>query len=459
MHLSLRLKLILAFISVAVVAVGGVILFVNLDSQRQMQNYAARGGQYGLTSLVAGLENLYQQQGSWLGVETYLAENNPRRGAGGSRGKELLLTMTNGEGVVLWSSSGEKAGSTLNPKILEKGIQLVTRDGQVCGYLVVANSPALSIDTLSPFVTRMTQAVTYSGILAILVAVILAVVISSYLLKPVRSLTLASKKLSTGDFKTRVNIRGNDELSELGTTFNRMAVDLESAEERKKSLTADVAHELRTPIAVQKAQLESMLDGVLPVNEENLNIALQQADMLSRIVDDLSLLALADSGEIRLEFRATDVQQLVEDVSAQFKLKLQQEGMKIVCEYNPQNGQFLITSDSDRITQILHNLLSNAIRYGKKNGLIQVDVEEKDQILVIAVRDDGPGIPEDAIPHLFERFYRHEKARSRETGGTGLGLAIAKKLARLLGGDLTGGNYPQGGAVFTLTLPRDAHLP
>ena len=458
MHLSLRVKLILAFTSVAVLAVGGVILFTNLDSQRQMQNYAARGGQYGLTSLVSRLESLYRQQGSWLGVDVYLAENNLRRGAGGSRGKELLLTMTDAEGVVLWSSSGEQVGRTLSSKVLENGVQLLSGEDQVCGYLVVNNSPALQIDTLSPFVTRMMQAVTYSGILAVLVAVILAVVISSYLLKPVKSLTRASKRLSTGDFTTRVKIRGNDELSELGTTFNRMAEELENAEERKKTLTADVAHELRTPIAVQKAQLESMMDGVLPINEENLNVALQQADMLSRIVDDLRLLALADAGEIRLELHETDVRQLVEEVSAQFKLKLQQEGMKIHSQFTPQNGEFMITSDSDRLTQILHNLLSNAIRYGKKNGLIQIEVEEKDQNLVIAVRDDGPGIPEEAIPHLFERFYRHEKARSRETGGTGLGLAISLKLARLLGGDLIGGNHPQGGAVFKLILPRNTNL-
>ena len=458
MHLSLRLKLILAFTSVAVLAVGGVILFTNLDSQRQMQNYAARGGQYGLTSLVAELESLYRQQGSWLGVDAYLAENNLRRGAGGSHGKELLLTMTDAEGVVLWSSSGEQVGSTLGSKVLENGVQLLSGEDQVCGYLVVNNSPAMQIDTLSPFVTRMMQAVTYSGILAVLVAVILAVVISSYLLKPVKSLTRASKRLSTGDFTTRVKIRGNDELSELGTTFNRMAEELENAEERKKTLTADVAHELRTPIAVQKAQLESMIDGVLPINEENLNVALQQADMLSRIVDDLRLLALADAGEIRLELHETDVRQLVEEVSAQFMLQLQQEGMKIHSQFTPQNGEFMITSDSDRLTQILHNLLSNAIRYGKKNGLIQIEVEEKDQNLVIAVRDDGPGIPEEAIPHLFERFYRHEKARSRETGGTGLGLAISLKLARLLGGDLIGGNHPQGGAVFKLILPRNTNL-
>jgi hypothetical protein len=144
MHLSLRVKLILAFTSVAVLAVGGVILFTNLDSQRQMQNYAARGGQYGLTSLVSGLESLYRQQGSWLGVDVYLAENNLRRGAGGSRGKELLLTMTDAEGVVLWSSSGEQVGRTLSSKVLENGVQLLSGEDQVCGYLVVNNSLSLA---------------------------------------------------------------------------------------------------------------------------------------------------------------------------------------------------------------------------------------------------------------------------------------------------------------------------
>jgi signal transduction histidine kinase len=161
-----------------------------------------------------------------------------------------------------------------------------------------------------------------------------------------------------------------------------MAEELENAEERKKTLTADVAHELRTPIAVQKAQLESMMDGVLPINEENLNVALQQADMLSRIVDDLRLLALADAGEIRLELHETDVRQLVEEVSAQFKLKLQQEGMKIHSQFTPQNGElFMITSEL-RPAHPKYYIICFPMRYGMEEKWPHPDCRLKKKIKI-----------------------------------------------------------------------------
>jgi signal transduction histidine kinase len=232
-----------------------------------------------------------------------------------------------------------------------------------------------------------------------------------------------------------------------------MAGNLQLAEERKKTLTADVAHELRTPISVQKAQLEGMLDGVLPVTQENLSIALQQTDFLSRMVDDLRLLAMADAGEVQFEYRETDLKKLILQITTQFQAQMQNEGTRISCTFTPEDANLVINTDPDRLTQILHNLLSNAARYGRKGGNITVSTNVSYEKVLIAVKDDGSGIPDSALPHLFERFYRHEKARSRETGGTGLGLAISKNLALLMGGDLTGVNAPDGGAVFTLSLP------
>ena len=209
---------------------------------------------------------------------------------------------------------------------------------------------------------------------------------------------------------------------------------------------------MRTPIAVQKAQLEAMIDGVLPVTPENLETAVKQTDMLSRLVDDLRLLAMADAGEIRFEYRETSIPGLIDQVVAQFQARLSNDRTSINLDIAAEKLPKVIT-DPDRVMQILNNLISNALRYGQKAGTIHIQTGvEKDRVF-ISVRDEGGGIPDSALPHLFERFYRHEKARSRETGGTGLGLAISKKLAVLLGGDLRGENDPRGGAIFTLELP------
>lgn len=446
--------MVLAFSTVVVGAIAGVVLFANLDSERQVQSYMSRGGQYGLTGLVEELESYFEAQGSWDGVDTVISSTNARRGQNGQRGGNYSdLTLTDAARRVIWSSTGEIIGAVLDKEDIENAIQLQPNGNEIAGYLVVKNTSQVQADELSPFVTRLRSVLVYAGVLAAILAVGLAILISNYLLKPVKALTKASNELSSGDFSTRVEIKGNDELAVLGSTFNQMAGNLQLAEERKKTLTADVAHELRTPISVQKAQLEGMLDGVLPVTQENLSIALQQTDFLSRMVDDLRLLAMADAGEVQFEHRETDLKKLILQITTQFQAQMQNEGTRISCTFTPEDANLVIDTDPDRLTQILHNLLSNAARYGRKGGNITVSTNVYYETVHIAVKDDGSGIPDSALPHLFERFYRHEKARSRETGGTGLGLAISKNLALLMGGDLTGVNDPDGGAVFTLSLP------
>lgn len=454
MKLSLRIKLILAFSIVAIVAVLGIVIFANLDSERQVSSYVARGGQYGLTKLVEDLENYYEVNGTWEGVDSVISDSNFRGGRNNQRGNNTGLQLLDEHRVVVWGSTSDIVGTVIDQADLADAIQLYSSRSNTVGYLLVDASYTVGVEDITPFVTRLREVVLYSGIVAIILAIVLAILLSNYLLKPVKALTRASGELSSGNLSSRVTVKGNDELTDLANTFNHMAASLETAEERKKALTADVAHELRTPIAVQKAQLEGMLDGVIPLTTDNLETALHQTDLLSRLVDDLRLLAMADAGEIQFQYRDTELKGLIEQVAGQFGRQLQSDGTRIVCEIKNFENQNIYLIDPDRLTQILHNLLSNAQRYGRKGGVISVLCEEQLDKVSISVKDDGPGLPESAIPHLFERFYRHERARSRETGGTGLGLAISKRLAVLMGGDLTAGNHPDGGAVFTLELPN-----
>lgn len=452
MNLSLRTKMILAFSAVVIIAIGGVVLFANLDSERQVTNYMAQGGQFGVAELLADLEVYYQQNGSWDGAEALVEAYSSRGGKNNPRGRASRLTLTDASHLVVWSSADKQVGSVLSKEDISDTLLMKVGD-RIAGYLVVENGTQVSVDEITPFVSRLREVLLYAGALAVLLAIGLAIILSNYLLKPVKALTEASTELSSGKFSTRVDVTGNDEIAVLGRTFNKMAGNLELAEERKKSLTADVAHELRTPIAVQKAQLEGMMDGVLPVTEENLAIALQQTDFLSRMVDDLRLLAMADAEEVKFEFVKIDLRQLVGQITAQFQAQLQLDGTQLTAGFIPEEVKIFFNTDPNRLTQILQNLVSNAIRYGKKGGQITVTTQAQMDRITITVKDDGSGIPAAALPHIFERFYRHERARSRETGGTGLGLAISKKLAILMGGDLYGENAPDGGAAFTLELP------
>ena len=453
MKLSLRIRMILAFSVVAITAVLGIVIFANLESERQVRTYIARGGQYGLTTLVEDLEAYYEDKGTWEGAESVIASSNFRGGRNNQRGQDSGMQLVDSNRAVVWSSSTGSVGTVLDKEAVSDAILLVNSRNKTIGYLLVDVSYQVQVDEISPFVAKLKNVVLYSGIVAAVLAIVVAILLSNYLLKPVKALTRASGQLSSGDLSTRVKVKGNDELTELANTFNQMAASLETAEERKKALTADVAHELRTPIAVQKAQLEGMIDGVIPVTNENLQTALQQTDFLSRMVDDLRLLAMAEAGELQFDERETDLRRIIEQLISQFSSQLQGDGTTLVTDFRGFEENPSVYIDPDRLTQILHNLLSNAQRYGKKGGVISVSCVREPSNVVIAVKDDGPGLPESAIPHLFERFYRHEKARSRETGGTGLGLAISRKLALLMGGDLTAGNHPAGGAVFTLKLP------
>ena len=452
MKFSLQQRMILAFSAVVIVSIGGVVIFANLDSQRQANRYMTRGGQYGVMELVEALEDYYDSKGTWNMVGEVADVYSQRHGRKNAHGKASELTLTDQNHFIVWSNAGQVKGEKLTGEMTSRSLEIHS-GGQTVGYLVVENGVLQTPDDIAPFVNRLRRAIFLAGGFAILLAIGLAVLVSKYLLEPIKVITSASTQLSTGDFSTRVDIKGNDEIAMLAKTFNQLARNLELAEERKQSLTADAAHELRTPIAVQKAQLEGMLDGVLPLTQKNVLIALQPTNFLSRLVEDLRLLAMADAGEVRLEMRILNIVNLVQQVVAGFQAQAALEGTNLVTVFRPDGEELWIHTDVDRVSQILQNLISNALRYGQKGGRILISTRKESAKLVISVQDDGSGIPTTALPHLFERFYRHERARTRENGGSGLGLAISKKLALLLGGDLSGANSPEGGAVFSLELP------
>ncbi|HNB54449.1 MAG TPA: ATP-binding protein, partial [Anaerolineales bacterium] len=286
-----------------------------------------------------------------------------------------------------------------------------------------------------------------SGVLAIILALILGYV----LLRPVRTLTQASAALGEGDLDQRVPVEGDDEIANLGRTFNLMAESLQQAQVRRKAMTADIAHELRTPLSVQRANLEAIQDGIYPLTPDSIQPVYEQTLLLERLVDDLRTLALADAGELELVKTETDVPGLVQRVVEQFQPNAKSRHQTIHSSLPTSCN--IVDADPGRIEQILGNLITNAIRHTPEDGQITVEVQCHPDQVQIDVRDTGPGIPEESLPYIFERFYRGDRSRSRMEGGTGLGLAIARRLAEAHGGRLEAGNHPAGGAMFTLTLP------
>jgi signal transduction histidine kinase len=361
------------------------------------------------------------------------------------------LRVADAQGYLVADSLDGDLGSQFGREELDRSIALRS-GGQVVGYLIPEGGMAFSRLDETRLVSRITRAALIAGLVAGSASLLLAVVLAYRLLRPIRALTRAAEQMARGDLSQRVQVHGDDELALLGRTFNRMAETLQHAEESRQAMTADIAHELRNPLAVQRASLEALQDGIYPLNPENLAPILEQNVLLSRLVDDLRTLALADAGQLKLESVPTDFAALVARLVERHIPQATAQQVELAFQKTPVP---LPSMDLDplRVEQILGNLLSNALRYTPTGERVEVNLSQVSSNVQLTVRDSGPGIPGEALPYIFERFYRADRSRSRAEGGTGLGLAIARQLAQAQGGDLTAANHPEGGAVLTLTLP------
>lgn len=267
--------------------------------------------------------------------------------------------------------------------------------------------------------------------------------------QPVAALTESARRYAQGEREVTVTVEGGGELAELAQAFNDMTHELMAKEQREKQLLADIAHELRTPLTVLKSEIEAMEDGLLPIDRERLAQLASQVDLLARLVQDLRLLTLAETGELPLYRQRLDLAELVTTTLGSLSSRAAQQGVALTPELRPVD----VDVDGDRIRQALLNLLDNALRYSPPGGKITVRLSQDGDAARLEVLDQGPGLAEADLANLFERFYRAERSRSREGGGSGLGLAIVRSIVALHGGSVSASNRPEGGACFTMRLP------
>lgn len=256
-----------------------------------------------------------------------------------------------------------------------------------------------------------------------------------------------------GDLSVRVQERGRGEMERLSRAFNRMLGELERTERQRRNLTADVAHELRTPLHVIQGNLEGMLDGVYPTSPEQIDATLQETRLLARLVEDLRTLSLAEAGELPLRQESVDVADLLADVMTSFSGQAEEVGVTLALEV-ADDAPPLVTGDADRLDQVLSNLLANALRHTPAGGSVTLSAAQKESFAVIRVTDTGAGITADDLPFVFDRFWRGDRARTHRDGtGSGLGLSIASQLVQAHGGTLTVQSELGKGTEFIIHLP------
>ena len=464
----MRTRLALAFALVALVSIVSMALALRLNAAREVRTFMYGGGMVGLENLVVELEDYYHHNGAWDGV-ILRSENGMGKGHGaGMMGQRLRLYDQWGN-LVMDSAGG--AATPLQDSDRPQAIQLSV-DGQTVGYLLPEEGMGVAPGQDMLLINRLNNAALISALIAGLVSLVLAILLAYGLLRPVHELTRAAIQMARGELGVRVPARGPGEMASLGAAFNHMAASLQQVEESRRAMTADIAHELRTPLAVQRASLEALQDGVYLPTPENLQSLLEQNQLLTRLVEDLRTLALADAGQLDLELTPCDFPVLVQRILDRFRPQASARNIELA--FIPSSSAIpFLSLDPLRIEQILSNLLTNALRHTSDGGRIECSLATSEHGIhalspippvseithssttsaLLTIHDTGPGIPPDALPHLFERFYRADPSRNRLEGGTGLGLAIARQLAKAHGGALVASNHLQGGAVFTLTLP------
>jgi signal transduction histidine kinase len=287
-----------------------------------------------------------------------------------------------------------------------------------------------------------------------LVALLLIWLLSRRILGPIEVLTAAAGRMERGDLNQRVVVKSKDEIGNLGHAFNSMSEGLSRLEHARHNMIADVAHELRTPVANIRGYLELMVDGVLEPDISTLESLHGEAVLLSRIVEDLQDLELMEAGKLKLSRLRIDPGEVIEKaVTATQPLAAEKEvNLKSALPADLP----AIEADPERLGQVLRNLLSNAITHTPAGGRVDVEARRRSGEIEVCVRDTGPGISEEHLPHIFERFYRADQSRRRSTGGAGLGLAIVKELVEMHGGHVRAESTPGHGASFFITLPVQA---
>ena len=463
---SLTLKLTLAFLIVGLAGAGLVALFVGRLTRQQFDEFVVDRYQ---AEILDAAVNYYAINGSWDGFEDAL---DVRRGPGGGSGQvygggeagagygdsgndmAAPITLLSADGNVIfdnlpnYESDGDGRGGS-DDKIVTVPVEV---DGAVVGSIRFTSPPGMGAGGGSPearFLAGVDRAILWSAVAAAGLALLLGAFLANTISRPVQELTAATKVLAGGDLGHQVPVRTADEIGELAKSFNQMSADLAHSNQLRRQMTADIAHDLRTPLSVILGYSEALADGKLPGTTESYEAMHVQAQQLNRLIEDLRTLSLADAGQLSLMRRPVEPRGLLEHTALAYLPAAESRGIALSVEGEDTPP---VSVDPDRLIQVLGNLVGNALRHTPNGGRVALSAARDNGNVLLRVQDNGPGIPTADLPHIFDRFYRGDKARS-DDGASGLGLAIARSLIEAHDGRIAAENAPGGGALFTIVLP------
>jgi two-component system OmpR family sensor kinase len=473
MRKSLLLKLLGAFL--LVIVIGGLVVGVSSwqATRSAFSLYTTRISRTLSETLVTPLADYYTANGSWKGVDVFINSTLPvtpfmmgnsgpggmgrgMMGQGAGRFSSQRIILTDASGTVVHDSADLVTGQILSAEQLQNGIPITVANQQV-GVLIATQGETSPLTTAAAtFLQSVNRSIFIAALAASVIALLLGILLFRHFTAPLSTMKIAAAEFARGNLSRRIPANTKDELGDLATAFNHMADDLQSAQTQRRRMIADIAHELRTPLTVVQANLEGMLDGVIPADEKHLAILHEESLLLNRLISDLRLLSIAEAGELVLEKQPTDLSHFLPGLLDKFKPAAQEKKIKL--EYHQESDLPVLLIDPDRIAQVVTNLIANALNYTPEKGEIKLSASASKNEISISVCDNGSGIPSEDLPFVFDRFYRVDKSRARKSGGSGLGLAITRQLVEAHGGRIKAESpvnldLEHPGTCISFTLP------
>ena len=472
----------LAFSVVVIVTMGAIAIWINQSANAEFRKYITLREIQTLGSGMQELVEYHQQGGSWEGVESLLAEGvffsaddkgilfgatlaETGRPTEREKMRQPDVLLADASGRVVFDSTRRDKGRSLSRNERANAWPIMEADdGEVIGYLLLFFRVDVPLGELEQrFLDGVEQALLVSTASAVILILVIGALLNRRLNAPLQRLAEAARAVAAGDLDQQVEAGGSTEVAQVSQAFNEMTAALNEAETLRQNMVADVAHELRTPLSVLQGNLWAILNDAYPLEKAEISRLYDETRLLSRLVEDLRELALADAGELYLELRPTDVAQVIRRTVDNLALAAEVQGVNLTAQLPDDLAP--AQADPDRVAQVLRNLLVNALRYTPSDGSVTVSVSSMIRTLEIAIIDTGEGIAAEDLPHVFERFWRADPARARSrsggggrlAGGTGLGLAVAQSLVEAQGGRIWVESAPGEGTVFRFTLPLVGH--
>lgn len=463
----LWVRLTLAFALVVLITVGAIALLANLTAGQAFRRYLSYSDSAGFQTLSDALGEYYQTHGSWAGIEELLGQvrvlSGPKPAPGtwrrpgtlGWRDERIQVILADAEGRVVYERPARDIARKLTRDEKAAARDLFVGD-EVVGQLVIGRPVDSAI--LGPleqaFFSGFRWLLVVAGLVAVALGGLLGLALSRSLTAPLQRLATAARAVANRDFSRRVRVEGSSEIAEVAEAFNEMTVALEQSERQRQNMVADVAHELRTPLTVVQGNLQAILDDVYSLDKAEISRLYDETRLLSRLVDDLRELALADAGQLHLSLRPTESAQVLRSTTDSLALVAEAQDVDLSAQVPDDLPR--VRADSDRLAQVLRNLLINALRHTEPGGSVTTTAELKGDSVEFSVADTGEGIAPEDLPHVFDRFWRADRARARRDrlgGGSGLGLSVAQSLVQAQGGRIWVESELRKGSTFRFTLP------